>query len=63
MRVEVDPDLCTACAVCTDLCPEVFVIVDDVAVAVHPERCEEDDCCHNAAEACPTEAIRIYENE
>jgi len=63
MRVEVDPDLCIACGVCVELCPEVFIMSGDIAVASHPELCESEGCCDEAAAACPTEAINIYGND
>ena len=31
MKVKVDPDECTGCALCVDICPEVFEMLDDLA--------------------------------
>ncbi|RLJ05198.1 MAG: ferredoxin [Candidatus Aenigmatarchaeota archaeon] len=63
MRVEVDPDLCIGREVCKDICPELFDIVDDIAVAIDPGKCAELSSCKEAVEACPTNAIRIYSDE
>ena len=62
MKVTVDEDLCTACGLCVDTCPEVFELGDDddvaqVKVDVVPEEFEE--LCEQAAEECPSEAIII----
>ncbi len=64
MRARVDPDLCTACGTCPEVCPEVFELPDDAEVArviadPVPEGLEEK--AREAAEACPVEAITIEE--
>jgi ferredoxin len=53
VKVSVDEDLCTACGLCIDTCPEVFDLGDDddvaqVKVDVVPEDLEE--LCEQAAE-------------
>ena len=35
MRVWIDQDLCTGDGICEDVCPEVFVILDDGIAYVH----------------------------
>jgi ferredoxin len=60
MKVRVDPDMCVGDETCVSLCPGVFEMKDDVAVAkmdVVPEGLEES--CREAADACPVEAIII----
>ncbi|MBM3240482.1 ferredoxin [Candidatus Poribacteria bacterium] len=62
MKVTVDEDLCTACGLCVNTCPEVFDLGDDDDVAqvkmdVVPEEFEE--LCEQAADECPSEAIII----
>ena len=62
MKVTVDEDLCTACGLCVDTCPEVFDLGDDddvaqVKVDVVPEELEE--LCEQAVDECPSEAIII----
>jgi len=61
MKVVID-DECTACGICEDLCPEVFVMGDDKAVVkfdVVPD--ELQDTCREAVEECPNEAVEIRE--
>ncbi len=60
--VKVDEDLCTGCGVCSDMCPDVFELEDDVA-QVKVEEVDGDllDCAKEAAESCPVEAIAVEE--
>jgi ferredoxin len=62
MKAKVDPDLCTACELCVETCPAVFEMGDDVAV-VKAEEVPADarECCRQAAEDCPVEAIAVEE--
>ena len=60
MKAKVDPDLCTACELCVETCPDVFEMSDDVAVAkvgAVPE--DQEELCREAAEECPVEAISL----
>lgn len=61
MKASVDPDLCISCGACIDTCPEVFdwndeekaqSIVDEI-----PD--DQEDLAKEAAEGCPTDAIRV----
>lgn len=62
MRAIVDEDACTACGLCEETCPEVFVLEDDVAkVIVEEVPPEAEDACREAAEDCPAEAIALEE--
>ena len=62
MKVRVDPDLCTGCGPCEEVCPEVFKVNDNVATVIVKEVAPElQDAVREAADACPTGAIIIDE--
>lgn len=65
MRVRIDKDLCIGCEACIDICPEVIEMQDDLAIMKIeddiPEELEE--AVREAAEACPSQAIEIEEDE
>jgi ferredoxin len=60
VKAFVDEEKCIGCTLCTAVCPEVFKMNSDKAVAntgVVPR--ESEASCRDAAEQCPTEAIKI----
>jgi ferredoxin len=60
MKAKVDPDLCTACELCVESCPEVFEMAEDVAVAkVDVVPADAEESARQAADDCPAEAIII----
>ncbi len=60
MSVKIDQDLCIACGVCYEMCPEVFGSDDDdMAIVIDEDACEDASCCEEAAENCPVDAIII----
>jgi len=60
MKAFVDEDLCTGCELCTQTCPDVFEMDDDVAkVTVDEIPADAEDCAKQAAEECPVEAIKV----
>ncbi len=62
MNAKVDPDLCIACGICPDLCPEVFELSGDIAIViVDPVPPEAEASCREAMESCPVDAISIDE--
>jgi ferredoxin len=62
MRVRVDEELCVGDGTCVEVCPEIFEMRGDVAVAKMAEVPEEiEDSCREAADSCPVEAILIEE--
>lgn len=62
MRAIVDADLCTGCELCTETCPEVFQMEDDIAVSsVDVIPIDAVECAREAAEECPVEAIVLEE--
>jgi ferredoxin len=57
---KVDPDLCTGCGICEDICPDVFEVADDgLSHVIDPNACEDAGCCEEAADECPEGAITI----
>lgn len=65
MKAKVNRDLCAACGVCVDICPEVFEMDDeDIAtVKTDPVPTEAEDACRDAIDGCPSEAISIEEGD
>ncbi len=63
MKVQVDENMCEGTGICIEICPEVFDLNDDglssVKVDVVPEGLE--DACQEAADKCPTNAIKVQE--
>jgi len=59
MKVLIE-DSCTACGLCTELCPEVFAMGLDIAeVRVDEVPPEFEDMAQQAADECPVQAIII----
>lgn len=62
MKVRVDEDRCTGVQNCIAVCPEIFEMRDDTAVAKVTEVPPElEDKCRDAADSCPMDAIEIEE--
>jgi len=62
MRATVDADVCTGCELCTETCPELFEMQNDVAVSiVDVVPVDAIECAREAAEECPVEAITLEE--
>ena len=60
MKGRVDEELCVGDETCVEICPEIFEMQGDVAVAKMEEVPEEvEGACKEAAESCPVEAILI----
>lgn len=60
MKAVVDPDICIGCMLCTQVCPGVFKMEQDKAVAyLTPVPAELQEPCKKAAQDCPVEAIKI----
>lgn len=59
MKVEVDGNICTGCAVCTDLVPEVFVLNDDnICVTKSPDvPAGLEEKVQEAVDSCPVSCI------
>ncbi|MGI6318991.1 MAG: ferredoxin [Firmicutes bacterium] len=51
---------CILCGLCADTCPDVFELGEEKAEVIVDEVPEEqEECCREAAEGCPTDAIEI----
>ena len=62
MKVRVDEETCVGDETCVQMCPEIFEMKGDVAVAKMEEVPKDlEGKCKEAAEACPVEAITIEE--
>ncbi len=62
MMAIVDPEICIGCTLCTQICPEVFKMEDDKAVAyTNPVPPAVTDTCRDAADQCPVTAITLKE--
>jgi ferredoxin len=60
MKATVNPDICIGCTLCTQICPKVFRMEGDKAVAyVTIVPGEVRDTCSQAADECPVNAIMI----
>ncbi len=60
MKVKIDDDLCTACELCVDTCPEVFEMGDDVAIVLVEEvPADAEENAQEAVDTCPAEAIIV----
>ena len=60
MKASVDPDVCIGCGLCAEICPEIFRMEDDKAVAyVYTMPDKHLDSAKKAAADCPVDAIAI----
>lgn len=60
VRAWIDEDACIGCGVCSDMCPEVFSLEDEVAIVIVAEIPEDQEvCAEEAADSCPVDAISI----
>jgi ferredoxin len=63
MKAVVNRDLCIGCSLCAEICPEVFVMSDDMIaqVVADPVPPALEDQARDAASSCPVEAISLSE--
>jgi formate hydrogenlyase subunit 6/NADH:ubiquinone oxidoreductase subunit I len=53
---EVDPETCTGCEKCVDVCPTGAIEMIEKKAVIHPERCNN---CRVCIPACPVSAIQV----
>jgi len=54
---------CTACGLCSDICPEVFDLHGDTAIVIEgADYSKYEDEIKECAEECPVEVIRYEED-
>jgi ferredoxin len=51
-------DGCTACGLCSDICPDVFQLEDVATVIKGVDYSKFEDQIKEAAESCPVEVIK-----
>ena len=61
MKVTIDREACIGCGLCVQVCEAVFELDgDSIAVAkTNPVPAQHEAACKEAAESCPTEAIKV----
>lgn len=61
MKVKIDDSICTGCAVCSDLAPEIFELTDDmISVVKKPGEevpSELEEAVREAIDSCPVACI------
>jgi ferredoxin len=64
MKVIIDEDTCIGCGNCSEICPAVFMLDEEIGKArvVDSDACDYAGCCEAAEENCPVEAITIEED-
>ena len=59
-KVWVEED-CTACGLCEEICPEVFILKDIATVIEGVNYSDYEDKIKEAATSCPVEVIKYTE--
>lgn len=63
MKIVVDRDLCIGAAPCVAIAPEVFELdAEGKAIVIDPQGAD-DETIRLGAEACPTRAVFLYEED
>jgi len=61
MDIYVDTDLCSGCALCSDICPEVFEVGEYGYVEINHSEINVDnkELCMQAIQSCPENAMSL----
>ncbi|MCJ7544096.1 MAG: ferredoxin [Phycisphaerae bacterium] len=61
MKAIVDREACIGCGVCVQVCEAVFELDGDsiAVVKANPVPADQEAACKEAAQSCPTEAIKL----
>ena len=60
MEVKVNKEKCIGCALCSNLCPDVFKMEDGKSKVKEEANFEEnEDCIKESVNGCPTSAIEF----
>jgi ferredoxin len=62
-KIEVDRDLCIGAAPCVSVAPGVFQMDDENKAYVVDPKAADDETILLAAQACPVQAIKIFDEE
>ncbi|BCR06582.1 4Fe-4S ferredoxin [Desulfuromonas versatilis] len=58
MKIVVDPQTCTGCGACIEVCPAAAISLEQNVAVIDPLRCDLDGIC---IPACPVDAISFQE--
>jgi len=62
-RIEIDRDACIGAAPCVTVAPGVFQLDDENKAYVVDAKAESDDTILLAAQACPVQAIKLFDED
>lgn len=63
MRIEVDRDLCVSVATCVAIAPHTFELDENGIAIIKDPRGDSEKTILQAAQSCPVNAIRIYDDD
>ena len=57
MNIKIDQEKCVGCGRCTEICPDVFNLNENMKSEVIVQ--DNFECAKNAADQCPQDAITV----